>query len=264
MSKKAIIIGLLLLFGASTAAYSQSVDSVQVTKTEGRARPVKKERGLTSFSNVFIQKGTWITGIGASYSTHVNEDYSLAVINGINSVGHMVEVYPMFGFAVRENMILGAKFGYSRHFLRVDNAGLSIGDESSGVSIDLDSFYSLDHSYEGIVFLRQYIPFGTNKRFAMFVEGQVMLGGKQAKFAAHQPVKGTYQTGLVTSLTVTPGLVAFVTDNFALELNVGILGLKYSSMKQVHNQVDTGHLTSSDLSFRINLLSIGLGLAVYI
>ena len=264
MSKKAIFFTLLLFFAVSTSAYSQAVDTVRTQQPQGRSYPDKKARGLTSFSNVFIPKGTWITGIGASYSTHVNDNYSLTVINGINSVGHGVEVYPMFGYSVRENMILGAKFGYSRHFLRVDNAGLSIGDESSGVSIELNSYYSLEHSYQGIIFLRQYIPFGSNKRFAMFVEGQVMLGGKQAKFAAHQPVKGTYQTGLVTSLTVTPGLVAFVTNHFAMELNVGILGLKYSSMKQVHNQVDTGHITDSDLSFRINLLSIGLGLAFYI
>ena len=91
-----------------------------------------------------------------------------------------------------------------------------------------------------------------------------MAGGSQAKFAANMPVKGTFETGELISLNLTPGVVAFVTNDMALELNVGVLGLSYEHVKQVHNQVTVGNRSSSIMSFKVNLLSIGLGMAFYL
>ena len=50
----------------------------------------------------------------------------------------------------------------------------------------------------------------------------------------------------------------------ALELNVGILGLGYTRTKQVHNQITTGQSSSSNMNFKVNILSIGLGVAFYL
>ena len=33
-------------------------------------RTLKKQRGLTSFSNIFVPQGQWVAGINASFSTH--------------------------------------------------------------------------------------------------------------------------------------------------------------------------------------------------
>lgn len=48
-------------------------------------RTLKKQRGLTSFSNIFVPQGQWVAGINASFSTHSNNDYTFVVIEGINS-----------------------------------------------------------------------------------------------------------------------------------------------------------------------------------
>lgn len=63
---------------------------------------------------------------------------------------------------------------------------------------------------------------------------------------------------------MTPGLVAFVTNAMALELNVGVMGITYESVKQIHNQVAVGRRSGSMMSFKVNLLSIGLGMAFYL
>ena len=111
---------------------------------------------------------------------------------------------------------------------------------------------------------RQYIPLGRNKRFALFNEMQLSGGGTQARFAKDSPVKGTYQTGYTFSLGISPGIIAFATNNMAVEVNVGMMGIGYSRVRQVHNQVTTGTRHQSAMNFKVNLLSIGLGISFYL
>ena len=49
-----------------------------------------------------------------------------------------------------------------------------------------------------------------------------------------------------------------------LEVNVGVLGLKFSHQNQVHNQVATGKADTSFMNFSVNLFSIGLGVSFYL
>ena len=227
-------------------------------------QPLKKERGLISLSNTFVPKGQWVAGMTASFSTHSNKDYTFVVIEGINSEGHTVKIAPVLAYAVANNMALGARFTYSRTYLRIDSGSIQLGDDDTGIDLKADSYYSLKHVYEGALIWRQYIPLGNNKRFALFNEMQFAIGGSQAKFASGSPVKGTYETGLLLSLGISPGLVAFATNNMAFEVNVGVMGISYSSIKQVHNQVTVGKRSSSMMNFKVNIFSIGLGVAFYL
>lgn len=224
----------------------------------------KKKRGLISMSNTFVPKGQWIAGTSASFSTHTNDNYTFVVVEGINSVGHTVRVTPVLAYALKKNMAIGARFTYSRTFLKVDRAEIKLGDEDTGINLSVDSYYALKHSYEGAVIWRQYVPFGNSKRFALFTEMQLGMGGSQAKFAADTPVRGTYETGFLMSLGVSPGLVAFATNNMAIEVNVGVMGITYNHVKQVHNQVSVGERSSSMMNFKVNIFSIGLGVAFYL
>lgn len=227
-------------------------------------RPLKATRGLTSMSNVFVPRGQWISGISASFSTHSNNDYAFVVIEGIDSEGHTVRIAPMVAYAFGNNFALGARFTYTRTYQRIDNGSIQLGDEDTGIDLKVDSYYSLKHTYGGALLWRQYIPFGTNKRFALYSEVQLGIGSSQAKFAADTPVRGTYETGTSLSLGVSPGLVAFATNNLALEVNVGVMGITYNRIKQVHNQVTVGKRSVSVMNFKVNIFSIGVGMAFYL
>jgi hypothetical protein len=112
---------------------------------------------------------------------------------------------------------------------------------------------------------RAYIPFGNAKRVAMFAD--VQLGGsfKQGKAfnAGDDEVLGTYNQIYSVQLGVDPGIVAFLTDRLAVELNVGIFGVGYNWQEQIHNQVELGDSKSLSASFMVNLLSLGVGLSYY-
>lgn len=224
----------------------------------------RSERGLTSMSNRFIPKGQWIFGLSGSYSTHTNKGYNFLVIDDINSDGYTVKVSPLVAYAIRDNMAVGARFIYSRSLLRVDSGKIDLGDDDTGIELGTDFYYALQHNYSVALIWRQYIPLGQNKRFALFNEAQLTLGGGQARFAADSPIRGTYETNFTCSLGISPGLVAFATNNLAFEVNIGVMGLSYTRTRQVHNQVVVGSRSSSMMNFKINLFSIGLGVSFYL
>lgn len=221
-------------------------------------------RGISSQSTLFVPKGQWIGGISGSYSTHTNTDYTFLVIDGINSDGYTFKISPFIAYAIRDNMAIGARFNYSRSMLRVNSADINLGDQETGINLNLEYYYALQHTYSFGVVWRQYIPLGRSKRFALFNETQLALGGGQAEFAMDFPIKGTYQKSFTCSLGVSPGLVAFATNNLAFEVNVGVMGITYNRTRQVHNQVSVGERSSSMMNFKINIFSIGLGVSFYL
>lgn len=254
----------LVFFLACAGGVAHAQENIDPQSEYLTVNQVRERRGLTEKSNVFVPKGQWILGANASFSTHSNDSYTFMVIEGIESNGYTVRVSPMLAYAVRDNMAVGLRGTYSRTDLTVDKADLVFGDDDTGFNIAVLDYKSVKHSYTVAACWRQYIPLGASKRFAIFSEVQLGAGGTQSVFAAGQPVKGTYESGYTLSLGVSPGLVAFATNNVAIEVNVGVMGISYTNVKQVHNQVSVGRRSSSNMNFKINIFSIGVGVAFYL
>lgn len=247
----------------SSGVFRATMQATPQLRSEQKPDP-RLTRGLSSLSNQFVPKGQWIGGISASYSTHTNTDYTFLVINDINSDGYTFKVSPLIAYAIRDNMAVGARFNYSRSMLRVKGADINLGDQETGINLNMEYYYALQHTYSVGLIWRQYIPLGRSKRFALFNETQLALGGGQAEFAMDYPIRGTYQKSFTFSLGVSPGLVAFATNNLAFEVNVGVMGITYNRTRQVHNQVTVGNRSSSMMNFKINIFSVGLGVSFYL
>ena len=272
------ILSILFLAAVGLQASGQTIRSRETLATDSLAHTrtseqphrtltvneMRSQRGLTDTHNLFIPKGQWIFGGTASYSTHTNQSYQFLVIEGINATGYTFKVSPMIAYAFRNNMALGGRFIYSRTLLKLDKASINFGDEGSGVELNVRDYYALQHNYQIAAIWRQYIPLGRNKRFALYNEMSLAGGGSQARFANDSPVKGTYQKGYSLSLGISPGIIAFATNNMAVEVNVGVMGITYDHTEQVHNQVTVGERNISQMNFKINIFSIGLGVAFYL
>ena len=142
--------------------------------------------------------------------------------------------------------------------------GVSLMDEST--QFDVNDMYQLKHSYSAMGVLRNYINLGTSKRFGLFAETRLEIGGSQSKVVTKD---GTSLTGTYTKTTdfgigVAPGIVAFINNYTAVEVSIGVLGLDFSKVKQTTDQVYIGERSSSSANFKINLFSIGLGIAFYL
>jgi len=221
----------------------------------------RQNRGVSNMKTEFVPKGQWVFGGSVSYSTHTNNNYNFLIIEDIKSNGYQFKISPILGYAYSRNSLVGVRFGYSRGLTELDNASLSI------TSLDNSFYYSLKHSYNVEALWRKYIPLGkNNKRFALFAEVSLALGGSQSKLAAgpQQSLSGTYATSFDVALGVNPGIAAFLTNNMAIEVNVGVFGFNYSNTRQISNQVVSGGSSSSQMNFKVNIFSIGLGASFYL
>lgn len=250
---------LALCVGEVEAQTSPTMTSDSLTVAERIER-----RGVTNLKNVFIPKGQWITGAAASFSMHDNNNYTFAIIEDIRSEGYNMRISPMIAYAIGNNMAIGVRGVYSRTNQTIDNADLKFGDEETGTEIFVNAFKAVTHTYTVSAIWRQYIPLGSSRRFAIFNEISLGAGGTQSIFAADQPVRGTYERGYTLSLGVSPGLIAFATNDVAIEVNVGVMGINYTDVDQVHNQVEVGSRRTSSMNFKVNLLSIGVGVSFYL
>lgn len=212
-------------------------------------------------SSPFIKKGTWMAGGTLRYSQHINDDYNFLVINDINSKGFNVSVNPKLMYMFKDNMGVGLRFSYDRSMLDLASADLSI----SQISMSAKDCYQINHKFSAYAVYRAYIPLGNSKRVAMFAD--LLFGGsyKQGKAfnAGGDYVLGTYGQNYSLDLAVEPGLVAFLSERLAVELNVGIFGLSYSWADQLRNQVIGGYSDSTSAGFMVNLLSLGVGMSYY-
>lgn len=221
----------------------------------------RKNRGISNLKNEFVPKGQWVFGGSVSYSTHSNNNYTFLIVEDIQSNGYQFKISPILGYAYARNSLVGVRFGYSRGLTKLDNASLSI------TSLDNAFYHSIKHAYNVEALWRKYIPLGKdNKRFALFAEVALALGGSQSKLAAgpQTSLSGTYAKSFDVGLGVNPGIAAFLTNNMAIEVNIGVFGFNYSNTRQVSNQVVTGTTSSSQMNFKVNIFSIGLGASFYL
>ena len=212
-------------------------------------------------SSPFLKQGTWMAGGSFRYSQHINEDYTLALVNDINSTGYNISVNPKMLYMFRDNMGVGLRVSYDRSMFDLASADLSISD----ISMSAGDCYQIQHKYSAYGVYRAYIPLGDSKRIAMFAD--LLLGGslKQGKAfnAGGKYVEGAYNQAYSLELAVDPGIIAFLTERLAVELNVGIFGVRYSWNNQIRNQVSSGNSDSTSAGFMVNLLSLGVGLSYY-
>ena len=214
-------------------------------------------------SKVFVPKGQWIVGSSVSYSEHTENNYDFLVVEKINSDGYSFKLSPMFAYALKDNMALGGRFKYGRTLVRMDETQLNLDDETS---FDINNIYQLKHSYSAMAIFRNYIPLGDSKRFAVFSETQLEVGGSQSKGSngKGEALTGTYSKSTDLGFGVSPGMVAFINNYTAVEVSIGVLGVNLSKTRQVTNQVETGEQSSTSANFKINIFSIGLGIAFYL
>lgn len=258
------IISILVLCGVIlSSANAVANDTTAVTKGF--------DRGIGRSNSCFIPKGT--VGAGVSLTYH---DYSMGNLAGDsgysmlfsliqNLHGNMTSfnISPYASYFFADNLSVGLRFDYGRSSLGLDNVDLSLMDD---LSLSLQGFHYFKQSYTGSATVRAYIPFGSSKRFAMFTEVRATGGYGQAK--TYKIVEGekvgTYQDIYNAELGLVPGVMAFLTNEVAFEISVGLLGFNYQKVSQVTNQVERSQMENSGINFKVNLLSIGFGLSFYI
>ncbi len=243
-----LVFGMVALSGISGSAVAKSRE--------------KFSRGIEM--STFVPKGQWIAGGSFSYSENTADNYELLIVEEITGTNYSFKVSPFLGYFFKDNMCIGGRFGYSRSMIKLNSTSLNLSED---LSFSIENFYNLRHVYTGAVFFRNYINLGNSKRFAIFNEVRLSAGGGQGKTisgANEEEITGAYQDILELDLGLIPGITAFIADNVAVEASVNVLGFSYKKYEQTRNQVYQGSLESSGVNFKVDLLSINIGVSFYI
>lgn len=218
-------------------------------------------RGLQQIS--FVPKGQWITGVSVSYSQSNQSNYQFLVIENLNGDTYNFKVSPMLMYSFQDNLAAGGRFAYKRSKIDLRSADVILDSETE---YNVDNLYSISQSWYGTAAFRNYISLGNNMRFGMFNEVQLEIGGGDSKICngSGQDLTGTYSRNFSVNVGLAPGVVMFLNNYSAIEVNVGVLGFTYTRTKAITDQVYVAHADSKRANFKINLFSITFGVAFYL
>lgn len=256
------ITSVLLAASISCAIYAQNTPITQdsiVTIEEQAPQPF--ERNLEQVS--FIPKGQWITGVSVNYSQSNNDNYQFFIVENLNGNSYSFKISPMAMYAFKNDLALGGRFAYSRQMNKLESGLVKIDSETS---YDVDNLYSLSHNYYGTAAFRNYLSMGKSKQFGFFNEVQLEIGGGQSKLCngSGKDLTGTYEKNFSIGVGLSPGIVMFLNNYSAIEVNVGVIGLNYTHTQATTDQIHVSDRKSSYANFKLNLMSISFGVAFYL
>ncbi len=220
-------------------------------------------RSIVSWDKVFIPQGMWALGGTVSYTGQREKNYRFIIIEDIEARGYSLNISPMFVYMLRDNMGIGGRLQYERSMMKIDTAGIAINSE---IQLDVEDIYRIGHNFSCMGIWRNYMSIGGSVRWGLYNEARLRLTAGQSKMVDGRggSISGVYETNFSIGVEFSPGIVAFVSDNIAVELNIGIFGINYTYTKQITNRVYEGYINSYATNFKFNLLSIGVGIAYYI
>lgn len=229
--------------------------------SEGNDSIMEFSRDITQVT--FIPKGQWITGVSVSYAQTRTDNYTFFVLENLNSNTYSFKVSPMLLYSFKDNLAVGGRFAYQRSRTKLDTGHFNLGEDTT---YDIENLYRIAHNFYVAGAFRNYLSLGQSLRFGFFNEVQVQLGGGQSKLinGRGDDLTGTYETNFNLSVGLQPGMVVFLNNYSAIEVNVGVLGFEYTHTVAKTDQIYESSRNSKFANFRINLFSIQFGAAFYL
>lgn len=265
----AVLLLIILTFGFHSAKGQDSlryviIDTIPVEHTLNTTTdntPTPFEPVLESV--VFVPKGQWVTGVSVNWTQSNQNDYQFLVLENLSGDTYSFKLSPMLIYIVANDLGFGGKFSYTRSLTKLENASIVMGDDTE---YDMSHIYRLSHNYYAMAVMRNYFSLGKSKQFGFFNELQLQIGGGQSKMTkgSGQALTGAYERNLAFNIGLAPGLIMFLNNYSALEVNVGVLGFSYTHTKQINDRIYVSNRKTKYANFRINLFSITFGVAFYL
>ena len=215
----------------------------------------------------YIERADSLSWLDVNYSFKARYvDFRLPFLLNFGGPKRTVSPYlmvaPEFCWFLRDNLGFGAKVGYGRTMLDAASGSIDFGSISLGVK----DFYTISQDVSLTAFMRYYLPIADSERIAMYVDAglQGVWGHSKESDAHTGAIVGTWQDKWKAGLVVNPGIMAYFSKHVAVFASLGMAGLCYGRVSQVHNQVDSGSRGSFTMSYMLDLTSLNIGLDFYI
>lgn len=220
------------------------------------------DRGLKNY--LYIPKGDWAFGLTASFGEFDADDVQiLSVMKDFDFKGNIYSIKPSASYFFKNNQSIGVKLNYTS--ADADLGHLSV-DFDDDLNFEIKDVTYDCRIYSASVFYRRYIGLGLDKRFAIFNETALNIGGGESRFKRYynNVLSDTRTDIFEASLNFSPGVCMFIMDNVSINVSFGVLGLYLRDEHQKTNGVDEGSRFSSGANFKFDLFSINFGIGVHI
>lgn len=241
------------------AAAKMPVDSSRIIYT----KPVGRyDRGITNYR--FIPKHKWIGGVTISVFNFESDNSRLlfSLLKDIDLNLRTLSIKPFVGYAIKDNTVVGLKFGYSRISGGLNNLSLNIED----LELALKDIKYTDDAYSVSFFHRSYIGLDPKGLFGLFNETSIGYSSGSTRFSRGSGETLKYTDTSINQLNVglNPGIAIAIMPNVGAEVSFGVAGFTYNWEKQRKSSGEVGKRTNSGANFKINLLNINIGITVCI
>ena len=276
MKKIFTILMAVLVVSTVHTAEAQSIllglqrDTTKVNRKKGGLIQINRVNREID-KNVFAYKDEWMCGVTASYGTLSTDDSEIAlIVENLKLGGSIVSVKPYFGYLYRNNLAIGARFGYTRMAGHFDNANINLGNFINGIEFSAEGIglNYLSNAYSFAIFHRAYVPLDRRGRFGVFGELELEGSYGRSKFGFmynnewNSSISDTYKV----AFNFNPGVAAYIFPNVCATVSFGLGGLKYNHIKQFDAEMNPtgGTRNYSKLAFRLNITEINIGVTVHL
>ena len=259
--KKYLLFLLLATFSVSLSFGMGDIDLL-TSKQDSILVPVAHSAGKK------LTKGTWLLGGTLSAKSNNFSDIDLLVVD--------VEDFDQRAFNVR----LEGSYFYK------ENVSVGLGLQYGENKVDLianllDNSYTrnirnFSRSYGVLGFIKNHIPISSSNVFYVTNQTELYYGFKSGPSETYigDILERQYAEKHSMGVSIRPGILVFLTDNFAFDLNMGILGFSHSKENVSYTYPENnppsessrkkdGSNKSTDLNLKFDLLRIGFGFSYY-
>ena len=275
---KRFILLMAAVFGSVAMLHAQEVadvakvsaDSVVVESVgkETRFLPMRQRVDRNVGDNKFVYKGEFMLGLTASYGKVSSENSDIMLLlNGIDVGLRSTTVRPFFAYAYRDNLAVGARFGYEYINGNLANIDVNLGLIAEGMeNMSIGDLGLINESFSYSIFHRNYLGLDRRGIVGVILETELLVKNGTSQFmSGGEDVSASLSRNFAAQLNVNPGIGVYVFPQVCVTATVGIGGLRYNNIRQFDDMGEiVGRRDHSSLDFKVNITNIQIGIVAHL
>lgn len=259
--KKSLI---LLIFGALiiNLSFGQSQSGLIPEKEDIPASSAKHSAGKR------LTRGVWSMGGTLSAKSNSLSDIDLLIVDVEKFDQRAFHLRLEGSYFVKENLSVGAGLHFGE-----DKADLSVNLLNNSYRREIRNF---NRSFGALGFIKNHISVMSNN--VVFITNQTELfygyGSGPSETYVSNILERKYTEKYTMGLGLRPGILIFFTDNFAFDINIGVLGFSHTvegvsytypsnNPPSESNRKENSQNKSTNLNLKFDLLKVGFGFSYY-
>ena len=246
-------------------------DSIHaLTPTVGEKRhflPTRRRMDREINRIPYIFKNEVAVGLTVSYGAINSDDTDyMLIFDNLNFKGSLFTINPSFIFFLKNNLGIGARFGYSKAKGDIGNATLNLGS-ANDMNIDLSDIHLDNQSASFGLFMRSYTAIDNKGHFGVFaeLEASYKAGKSTFSYKSNDQMKYTHSNTQQFKFSFNPGCSVFIFPNVCSTISFGLGGLQYTKVTQSDDKGKViGSRETAKMLFRLNLANIRIGVNFFL